>query len=567
MKRRKFLKNMSLTMGAPFALGGVPVKLLAQRNGLHQLASQSTNDRILVILQMHGGNDGLNTLVPIHDYDLYRYRRPNIAIPFKNGNRTLIPLDSTLPSEAQVGLHPDMQDMKDLYDQGRVGIVQGVSYHQNNGSHFRGRDIWNMGGGSRDYYSSGWVGRYLNYEFSPLEYPDQFPNEDMEDPLAVEIGTTVSLLFHQTDNIPTSISLGSSPEGFANLIDSLEGFDETQTDPKGIPPEFMQPTRYGKEIEWILGLEQKSEEYADRLFQVYQQSTAPTVTYPETYPFTNARNPLSGQFQLISRLLEGGCKTKVFLVKVGGFDTHADQVVEGAPTLGAHAQRLYHIASAVKAFQADLRARGLEDRVLTVTMSEFGRRIASNGSFGTDHGTGGPMMIFGKHVKPGVQCVVPDLNLSNVGMQYDYRQVYSTLLRDWLEVPQQEIIDHIFFEDFFDGEKEDGSGNYEPLELYEFDDGSEVTSVDFIAERYGLDDPYPNPASGAITLRFHVNGVTRVTLSLMDASGRVIKSLHEGQYAAGKYEQRVSLAGVVPGNYLVNFATVQNTETKPIRIR
>lgn len=177
------------------------------------------------------------------------------------------------------------------------------------------------------------------------------------------------------------------------------------------------------------------------------------------------------------------------------------------------------------------------------------------------------MMIFGKHVKPGVQGVVPDLNLSNVGMQYDYRQVYSTLLRDWLEVPQQEIIDHIFFEDFFDGEKEDGSGNYEPLELYEFDDGSEVTSVDFIAERYGLDDPYPNPASGAITLRFHVNGVTRVTLSLMDASGRVIKSLHEGQYAAGKYEQRVSLAGVVPGNYLVNFATVQNTETKPIRIR
>ncbi|MEL6536458.1 MAG: DUF1501 domain-containing protein [Bacteroidota bacterium] len=572
MNRRKFLKNMSLTMGAPFALGGVPVKLLAQQKALTQLAAQSTNDRVLVILQMHGGNDGLNTLIPIHNYDLYRSRRPNIAIPYKNGNRTLIPLDNTLPSEAQVGLHPDMQDMKDLYDQGRVGVLQGVSYHQNNGSHFRGRDIWFMGGGSRDYYSSGWVGRYLNYEFSPLQYPDDFPNEEMKDPLAVEIGNEVSLLFHQQDNIPTSISLGSSPQGFADLIDSLEGFGETPIDAKGIPPEFMQETRYGKEVEWILNLEQKSEDYAERLVEVYQQSAAPTVVYPETYPFSNARNRLSGQFQLISRLLEGGgpglgVNTKVFLVKIGGFDTHADQVVDGAPTLGGHAQRLYHIASAVKAFQADLRARGLEDRVLTVTMSEFGRRIASNGSFGTDHGTGGPMMLFGKHVKPGVQGVVPDLTLSNVEMQFDYRQVFSTLLRDWLEVPRQEIEDNIFFGNFFDGEREDGAGNYEALDLYEYNMDSEVTGTDFISERYGLDDPYPNPAVDSIILRFHVNGVTSVTLSLLDTSGKMVKPLHQGDYAAGKHEQRVSLAGVVPGNYLVNFATVQNTETKPILIR
>ena len=194
MKRRSFIKKLSLA-AVPFTLGGIPMRLMAD-NSLTRMASQSTNDRVLVILQMQGGNDGLNALIPVTDYDQYYFRRPNIAIPIKNSPRKMIKVDSTLPPDAQVGFHPDMIGMKDLYDRGRMAIVQGVSYKNNNGSHFRGRDISFMGGSFDDYFSSGWVGRYLQKEFAPKNYPTDFPNLDMIDPLVIEMGNDVSLIFH-----------------------------------------------------------------------------------------------------------------------------------------------------------------------------------------------------------------------------------------------------------------------------------------------------------------------------------------------------------------------------------
>ncbi|MBI3482090.1 MAG: DUF1501 domain-containing protein, partial [Bacteroidetes bacterium] len=420
MRRRDFVKKMSLA-AIPFTLGGVPMKLMAD-NALTRMASQSTNDRVLIILQMLGGNDGLNTLIPVKDYDLYYSRRANIAIPAKNSLRKMIMLDSTLASDAQVGLHPDMIGAKDLYDRGRVAIVQGVSYKNNNGSHFRGRDINFMGGSFNDYFSSGWVGRYLEQEFAPKLYPDDFPNADMLDPLAIEMGSEVTLIFHQSNNIPVSLSI-SDPEGFAALVNGLEGFQDQGIDPRGYPPTALMNSPYGKELNWILGLEGKSKDYAQRLYDVYKKSSPSTVTYPEKYPFNapagSLQNGLTSQLQLIARLLDGGgagqgVKTKVFLVKIGGFDTHASQVENYDTTMGVHAALMYHISAGMQAFQADLRARGLEDRVLTVTTSEFGRRIHSNGSYGTDHGTGGSVYIFGLGVQPGMVGKVPDLTQDNV---------------------------------------------------------------------------------------------------------------------------------------------------------
>ncbi|MBY0436519.1 MAG: hypothetical protein K2U26_20690, partial [Cyclobacteriaceae bacterium] len=343
MKRRNFIKKLSLA-AVPLTLGGIPVRVLAE-NAFTRMAQQSTNDRVLVILQMHGGNDGLNALIPVEKYDQYYSVRANIAIPAKNSLRKMIPLDSTLPSDAQIGLHPDMIAMKDLYDRGRVCLVQGVSYKNNNGSHFRGRDISFMGGSFDDYFSSGWVGRYLQQEFAPKVYPRDFPNPEMLDPLAIEMGSDVSLIFHQPGNIPTSISL-NDPEGFARLVDSLEGFKDEGIDPRGLPPAALNNSPYGKELNWILGLEDKSENYADRLYDVYKKSSVSTVTHPETYPFNaprgSLRNGLTPQLQLVARLLDGGgagqgVKTKVFLVKIGGFDTHAEQVESYDPTMGQHA--------------------------------------------------------------------------------------------------------------------------------------------------------------------------------------------------------------------------------------
>lgn len=568
MKRRNFIKKLSLAT-IPFTLGGIPIRLMAE-NSLTRMAGQSTNDRVLIILQLHGGNDGLNSIIPVEAYDLYYQWRANIAIPAKNSLRKMIPLDSTLPSAAQVGLHPDMIALKDLYDRGRMAVVQGVSYKNNNGSHFRGRDISFMGGGFDDYFSSGWVGRYLQQEFAPQIYPNDFPNAEMKDPLAIEMGSDVSLIFHQEGNIPTSISL-NDPQSFAQLVEDLEGFNDEGIDPRGKPPLALNDSPYGKELNWILGLEDKSEDYAERLYEVFQNAPATSITYPERYPFNaprgSMRNGLTPQLQLIARLLDGGgpglgVKTKVFLVKMGGFDTHAEQVESYDPTMGQHAALMYHIASAMKAFQDDLKARGLEDRVLTVTTSEFGRRVRANGSYGTDHGTGAPVMIFGKGVQPGVVGTVPDLNKENVEMQFDYRQVYANLLRDWMLVDENKINTDIFFKDFLNGPKEDGSGNYEPLPL-----ATQIISgvqENFINNRFNLEDCYPNPATEFTTIKFKINTTHHVTLSLSDNQGRLIQTLLQEERNEGEHEIRVHVQDLPVGIYFYELKTGFFQETKKL---
>ncbi len=573
MKRRKFLKKIPLIAGAPFALQGIPINVFAKNNAFMRLAEQSTNDKVLVILNMDGGNDGLNTFIPVEQYDQYYSRRANIAIPAKNGVRKYIPLDGTLASPDQVGLHPDMIGIKELYDKGRMRLVQGVSYKNNNGSHFRGRDIWFMGGDYDDYYSSGWVGRFLNQEYEPKQYPHDFPNADMKDPLAIELGSDVSLVFHQEGNIPTSISLGGDPESFAGLVDSLEGFTDQGIDPRGKPPEMLTNSAYEKELSWILNLEEKSEDYAARLLEVYQKSSATSVTYPEKYPFNApkglATNRLTPQLQLIARLLDGGgagagVKTKVFMVKIGGFDLHAEQVEGYDPTMGNHAALLHHISSAMKSFQDDLKARGLEDKVLTVTVSEFGRRIGSNGSYGTDHGTGGPIMIFGKGVNPGVTGTNPDVSKDNVEMQFDYRQVYANILKDWMEVSPEKIENEIFFGNFIDGAREEG-GMYEPLPLIRT---GEITGAKTFKEsRFYLEDCAPNPANQFANFSFYINKATEVDFRIVDVKGKIIRTILHDQKQAGKHTVHVNLADLPQGIYLYEIRAGFFTDTKKLVIR
>jgi uncharacterized protein (DUF1501 family) len=568
MKRRNFIKKLSLA-AVPFTLGGIPIRLMAE-NSLTRMAEQSTNDRVLIILQLHGGNDGLNSIIPVEAYDLYYRWRANIAIPAKNSLRKMIALDSTLPSDVQVGLHPDMIAMKDLYDRGRMTVVQGVSYKNNNGSHFRGRDISFMGGGFDDYFSSGWVGRYLQQEFAPKVYPNDFPNAEMKDPLAIEMGSDVSLIFHQDGNIPTSISL-NDPESFARLVDELEGFTDEGVDPRGKPPTALDNSPYGKELNWILGLEDKSEDYANRLYDVYRNAPVSSVTYPERYPFNapkgSMRNGLTPQLQLIARLLDGGgpglgVKTKVFLVKMGGFDTHAEQVESYDPTMGQHAALMYHISSAMKAFQDDLKARGLEDRVLTLTTSEFGRRVRANGSYGTDHGTGAPVMIFGKGVQPGVVGKVPDLNKENVEMQFDYRQVYANILRDWMLVDETKINNDIFFKDFLNGAKEEGVGNYEPLPL-----ATQVISgvqENFINNRFALENCFPNPAADFTTIQFKINTTNLVDITLKDSQGRTLKNILHEERTEGTHLIKVSVTDLPTGIYFYQLKTGFFKETRKL---
>ena len=550
MKRRDFLQKLPI-LAAPILLSGIPIRLLGKENEFFQLAaSNPDSDRVLVLIQLHGGNDGLNTLVPINQYSQYYSLRSNIAIP-QTGAGKYIALDNTLPDNAKIGLHPSMTGVKSLYDQGKVAIVQGVEYENLNQSHFRSRDIWFMGGNYNDYISSGWAGRYLDNVYP--NYPDNYPNPEMEDPLAIEVGQGVSLIFHRDSGMPTSISV-NDPEGFFNLINT------TGTE----PPESIANSYYGEELRYILDFDKQSDKYADRLRNVYNQGANSGVVYPTSYnstsPSSYAKNELAPQLKMIARLLSGGCKTRVFMVRITKFDTHAQQVENYDPSVGKHAALLYHISGAMEAFQNDLKALNLEDRVMSVTFSEFGRRAQSNGSYGTDHGTSAPMFVFGKCVKPGVVGVNPDLsNLDNgnLRMQHDYRQVFTALIQDWMGA-SSEGLKATHFETFTDKKADIVSCVSSTVG---------IDKTEFFAERFNLNSCYPNPASDKSNFSFYLNGEKQASLKLYDTNGNLVKTVIEEISRIGLYEKEVNLEDLKPGTYIYTLQTETERKSKTLVIQ
>jgi len=545
MRRRGFLKKLPIAAGSSFMLNNLPLSAMAKSAALHRLAAASDNDKVLILIQLHGGNDGLNTVIPIDQYADYYQLRPNLAIP-DNGKRKYIDLDSTLSIEDQVGLHPDLTHMKELYDQGKVNIVQNVAYENVNGSHFRSRDIWFMGGDYNEYIPSGWMGRLLDHEYPG--YPDEYPNTQMPDPLAIEIGNGVSLAFHRNNGIPTAISI-QNPEQFYDLITSVGG----------APPEYIANTHYGEELQWIMDIEEKSNQYAGRLKEVYEQgNNSQNVTYPELYPLNappgRIKNRLALQLKMIARLLSGGVKTKIFLARLGGFDTHAEQVEAYDATMGTHAALLYHISSAMKAFQDDLKELGLEDRVMTMTFSEFGRRAYSNGSYGSDHGTAAPMFVFGKLVKPGVTGTNPDLNNLNNGNlvhQFDYRQVFTSAVVDWLEA-DSDAVQATLFNDWVDSR------------LPIVGNGITGTNEAFFKTRNFLEDCYPNPVKSKVVFSFRINTRGKVKLEILDIQGKSIMTLIDDFREVGLHHITADLDKLKIGTYLYRIKTGNLEDTKKL---
>ena len=539
MKRRDFLRLSALAgSGVLLNLNGIKLHAMEQNHFLKDIAKSSTNDKILVLIQLHGGNDGLNMVMPINQYGLYYNLRPNIAIP-QTGTRKYITLDNSLPDNKQVGLHPDMAAAKAMYDNGNMAIVQNVSYENLNQSHFRSRDIWYMGGNYDDYYSSGWMGRYLEHYYPG--YPDGYPSAQHPDPLALEIGTGVSLAFHRNEGIPMGLSI-ENPNAFYNLINNVGG-----DLPIDIPD-----THAGDEIEYIMQIEKQSNNYAERLRNVYNAGTNSGTVYPELYPHiapsAALRNPLAPQLKIVSRLISGGIGTKIFMCRIGGFDLHANQVVNNNTSMGAHAALLYHISTAVKAFYDDLANLGLADRVLAMTFSEFGRRAASNASYGTDNGNAAPMLIFGTCLNPGVYGENPDLaNLqhSNIPMQHDYRQVFSTIVKDWFGA-SDDAISHVKFEDFIDNRVDYIS--CKTLNTHNlFKDNLNMTC-------------FPNPTTSKTTVKCFLKMGGNVSMDIKDISGRSIANFDFGHVGAGELVKEYDFSKHQNGIYIITLTIDDSTQ-------
>lgn len=438
MKRRNFLKIFSAAGVTPFVVNNTAFRPFANSKMARILgACDGVEDRTLVLIQLKGGNDGLNTLIPLPQYDAYANLRPTIRI----AETELIQLDTTLPNDDQVGLHPALQSFKTMYDEGRACLVQGVGYQSMNQSHFKGTDLWMTGGdstGANFNIGSGWMGRALQ-----AIYPDVLgaPTTAMPDPLGIQVGdSNPALGFHTETEHQNAINLsGQDPAGFYSLVQTIGG----------APIQNVPDTEQGEQLEYIMGVERSVSLYAQRITNVFNTGTNANTNYPANL----GGQSLSSQLKTIARLIKGGCKTKIFLCQLGGFDTHNAQVdAAGSTATGDHADLLQYLGESVKAFLDDLQMMGLADQVVACTFSEFGRCAKENGSDGTDHGTLSPMMLFGKNIKAGVMGT--NVNLSNLtndnqlqGVQHDYRQIFSTLLQDWLGADNQ-VLEQTMFEGY-----------------------------------------------------------------------------------------------------------------------
>ncbi len=421
MKRRNFIKNIGQLSAAPLVFNGLSLNPFATPEMLSLLNCDGIGERALVVIFLKGGNDGINTIVPINQFDTYVANRPDIALP-ETGVNGVIQLDSTLPIEDQVGLHPAMTAFKDMYDSGKARLVQGVGYPLPNQSHFKSTDLWLTGGdGTSPYFNldSGWIGRYIEAAFPGVagNSTTQFP-----DPIGIQFGDSKpSLSFHDHSQNYAGVNLsGQNP---ANLFGLLNGLGTA-------PHSDVLNSEYGSELQYIMSIENSLNAYGQRITDVYNNGSNSSTTYPDTY--------LAYQLETVARLIAGGSTTKIYLIHQSGFDTHAGQVEEIDTHTGNHAELLTNVFDSIKAFNEDLSNLGIEDRVVTGTFSEFGRRATQNGSLGTDHGTIAPLFLFGSGVNAGVSGTNPDLsNLTSSGQlidghQTDYRSVFKSLLQDWL---------------------------------------------------------------------------------------------------------------------------------------
>ena len=493
MKRRDFIKYGVPATTIPLMLNGIPIHALANTPLLNLLKeTQATDDKVLVIIQLSGGNDGLNMVIPIDQYSGIASMRSNIMIDEKK----VLPLSGTQVT----GLHPSMKGLQTTFGEGKVRILQSVGYPDFNFSHFRATDIWQEAPNPTEtVVSTGWAGRYLDLLYPG--FPDGYPNANFPDPPAIQLGNVVS----------GSLQGATAIDGIA--IESASNFYQLA---KGNNLAVSTPlTAYGRELAYIRLITLQTQKYTDAIKAAANKAVNLSPYYLQENGLT-----LTNQLKIVAQLIAGGLKTKIYMVSLGGFDTHADQVgATGGTDTGKHASLLSELSSAIYAFQDDLKRHNIEDRVVGMTYSEFGRRIKSNGSLGSDHGTAQPVITFGSQVIPGFLGVNPTIGSSssastNLDMQTDFRQVYNSILKDWFSLTDAQLASVLF-----------QNWTYVPIikqpgVIYPF------------ANDAILSQNYPNPFGSTTTIPFYAKGGETI-IDYFDILGRKLGVILEGNIPQG----------------------------------
>lgn len=502
MKRRSFLATTAAAAVGTQVLGGIPLKAFTPMN--MPVPMQPEDDRVLIVVQLFGGNDGLNTIIPVDDPNYYTIR-PTIAVP----------KDKAISVLSRVYMHPalapkDQYGFPQMFEDGRLAVIQDIGYENPNLSHFRSTDIWLSGFNSSDpdvRLLDGWLGRYWSNHIPG--FPEFLP----PDPIAVQIGGSLSMLL-QSPKGDIGIAL-TDPKSFFELGQGLS--------PDMTP--MSEETRYGREFNFVRTVAEQCDRYSSVVKNSFDKGKN-VATYSD--------GGFVQQMKLVARLISGGLKSKIFLVYMGGFDTHVQQQDEYQN--GLHPYLLGQLASGIGSFMQDALAQGFADRVVGMTVSEFGRTPFENGSRGTDHGAASAQFVFGNGVRAGVYGQSPDLTNfdgnGDVRYQWDYRRVYADVLENWFGGTPQETEDVL-------------QDRVLPLGVLQ-----RATSVDDAYEgRVEVNVRVsPNPSADHISVEWYqpVNGVT--TVEVYGTDGRHVKTLLTDRLAPGTHS--VAATGLQSGSYL-----------------
>jgi uncharacterized protein (DUF1501 family) len=397
MDRRNFLRNSTMGLSMVSALKIDKMQL----STFQPAETYDENDNILVVIQLFGGNDGINTITPYEWDKYYTLYRPNLHIPEKS----VTPISKDLG----MAMHPNLkigvkEGMLGLFKAGKLSIMSGIGYNNPNYSHFRSTDIWLSGiipNNDSTPLKSGWVGRYFDKYSTNLRPVD---------PYCIQIGDNPSLMF-----------LGETNE--KAIV--LENAEEFYTQAKSVEANKVEANGgeyFKQEFSYINELGSQVNSYSTVIKKAFDKGRN-----MEGY----TSKPLSDQLKLVARLIDGGLKTKVYFVELKGFDTHSTQ----GGLDGLHSRLLGEVSEAISSFQSDIEKLGHAKKVVGITASEFGRRPYENGSLGTDHGTSNILFGFGENVRPDIigphYAFLPFIDHQNLNFTTDFRSIYFELMVSW----------------------------------------------------------------------------------------------------------------------------------------
>ncbi len=412
--RRSFLQALgiagsgSMMLGSNFLTASAPSPLTSA-------IAMAETDNILILIRLSGGNDGLSTIIPIEQYDIYANARPNIYLPESK----------ILRLTDEFGVPTYMKSLEPMWGEGQFKAVHGVGYEGQSLSHFTGSDIFantdlsTTGFSGRD---TGWMGRHFEYLYP--DYLSDFPGSRPEGPAAIQVGNYGSLVFEGEETNYAFVT---------NNIDQLEQIAETGLQ-YPINDELFDNCMYSDQIKFLRGVSNVTNEYAGTIHDAYMRGSN-QIEYQD--------NGFARQLALLARLIKGNLGTKVYMISMGGFDTHGNQPL-------VHERLMTQLSIAVDNFYDDLAFTQQDDKVLSVTFSEFGRRIFENGSNGTDHGKAAPTLFFGSGLN-GSAFVGDHPSLDepngrgNLEYTMDFRNLYATVLAEWLCVDIPLVEQHIMY--------------------------------------------------------------------------------------------------------------------------